>query len=119
MAAAANGEIRRVHYPGLASHPDHARAESLLCGFGGMLAFDLIGGAAHAERFLAAVHVPAIAPSLGGVESLLSRPALTSHAMLSREDRAALGIEDGTIRMSVGIEDADDLIADLDQALDA
>jgi cystathionine beta-lyase/cystathionine gamma-synthase len=116
---AAHPAVARVHFPGLAAHPDHARAKSLLCGFGGMLAFDLRGGGPSAERFLAAVRIPAIAPSLGGVESLLSRPARTSHAMLSREDRAALGIEDGTIRMSVGIEDAADLIADLDQALGA
>jgi len=111
--------VARVHFPGLASHPDHARAKQLLCGFGGMLAFDLRGGADAAERFLNAVRIPAVAPSLGGVETLLSRPCVTSHAMLSREDRAALGIEDGTVRMSVGIEDADDLIADLDQALRA
>lgn len=116
---AGHAAVARVHFPGLADHPDHARAKQLLCGFGGMLAFDLRGGAAAAEKFLRAVRIPAIAPSLGGVESLLSRPCATSHAMLSQEDRAALGIEDGTIRMSVGIEDAQDLIADLDQALRA
>lgn len=111
--------VARVHFPGLAAHPDHARAKQLLCGFGGMLAFDLRGGAAAAEKFLHAVRIPAVAPSLGGVESLLSRPAATSHAMLGSAERAALGIEDGTVRMSVGIEDAQDLIADLDQALRA
>ena len=113
---ASHAAVARVHFPGLAGHPDHARAKRLLCGFGGMLAFDLRGGAKAAQKFLATVRIPAIAPSLGGVESLLSRPMATSHAMLSREERAALGIEDGTIRMSVGIEDAADLIADLDQA---
>ncbi len=115
----AHASVARVHFPGLSKHPDHQRARALLCGFGGMLAFDLTGGEAHTERFLAAVRIPVVAPSLGGVESLLSRPAATSHAMLSRPERAALGITDGTVRMSVGIEDADDLIADLDQALRA
>lgn len=116
---AAHPAVERVHFPGLPTHPDHALARRLLCGFGGMLAFDLRGGDAAADRFLAAVRLPAVAPSLGGVDSLLSRPSRTSHEMLSREARAALGILDGTIRMSVGIEDADDLIADLDQALRA
>ncbi len=116
---AGSASVERVHFPGLPSHPDHARAKALLCGFGGMLAFDLRGGEAAATRFLAAVRIPAVAPSLGGVESLLSRPSMTSHAMLAPAERAALGIHDGTVRMSVGIEDADDLIADLAQALGA
>jgi cystathionine gamma-synthase/cystathionine gamma-lyase/cystathionine beta-lyase len=111
-------QVSITHHPGLPAHPDHARAKELLKGFGGMLAFDLRGGAGAAERFLAAVKIPWVAPSLGGVESLLSRPAATSHAMLTPQERAALGITDGTVRMSVGIEDADDLLADLGQALD-
>ncbi len=111
-------KISATHHPGLPAHPDHARARELLKGFGGMLSFDLRGGGGAADLFLAAVKIPWVAPSLGGVESLLSRPAATSHAMLAPQERAALGITDGTVRMSVGIEDADDLIADLDQALD-
>lgn len=114
---AAHPAVARVHYAGLPAHPDHARANSLLCGLGGMLAFELRGGAAAAERLLAAVRVATVAPSLGGVETLLSRPAATSHAGMTPAERAAEGIGDGTIRLSVGIEDADDLIADLDQAL--
>lgn len=117
---AAHPAVSRVHFAGLPGHPDHARAARLLPrGLGGMLAFDLRGGADAAARFLAAVEVFAVAPSLGGVESLLSRPAETSHAMLAPAERAALGIEDGTIRVSVGVEDAEDLLADLDRALRA
>jgi len=110
--------VARVHYPGLASHPDHALAARLLDGFGGMLGLELAGGAAATERMLGRLQVITHAPSLAGVESLISEPRLTSHRALGPEGRAAMGIPDGFLRVSCGIEDADDLIADLEQALD-
>ena len=106
-----------VHYPGLPSHPDHQVAKRLLGGFGGMLGLELKGGARAAERFLRALTLAIHAPSLGGVETLVSEPRLTSHAGLSAEDRARAGIPDGFLRFSLGLEDADDLIADFAQAL--
>jgi cystathionine beta-lyase/cystathionine gamma-synthase len=106
-----------VHHPGLPSHPDHQDAARLLNGFGGMLAVELKGGARAAERFLRALTVVAHAPSLGGVETLVSEPRLTSHAALTPEQRARAGIPDGFLRFSIGLEDADDLIADFAQAL--
>jgi cystathionine beta-lyase/cystathionine gamma-synthase len=111
--------VARVHYPGLASHPDHAVAERVLDGFGGMLGIEVAGGGEAAARFVRAVKVAKLAPSLGGVETLMSEPRYTSHAGMSPERRAANGIHDGFIRISLGIEDADDLIADFDQALRA
>ena len=110
--------VSRVHYPGLASHPDHALAARLLNGFGGMLGLELAGGAAATERMLGRLQLITHAPSLAGVESLISEPRLTSHRALGPEGRAAMGIPDGFLRLSCGIEDADDLIADLEQALD-
>lgn len=110
--------IAKVHYPGLASHPDHALAARLLGGFGGMVGLELAGGSAAAERMLGRLQLVAHAPSLAGVESLISEPRLTSHRALGPEGRAAMGIPDGFLRLSCGLEDADDLIADLDQALD-
>ncbi len=110
--------VARVHYPGLASHPDHAIAARLLDGFGGMLGLELAGGAAATERMLGRLQLITHAPSLAGVESLVSEPRLTSHRALGPEGRAAMGIPDGFLRVSCGIEDADDLIADLEQALD-
>ena len=110
--------IQEVNYPGLEDHPSHPVARELLDGFGGMLSFDLRGGLEAAERMMKGVHIPVIAPSLGGVESLMTRPALTSHAGLTPEARQTIGIGDGLVRMSVGIEDVDELIADLKQALD-
>ena len=110
--------VARVHYPGLASHPDHALAARLLDGFGGMLGLELAGGAATTERMLGRLQLITHAPSLAGVESLVSEPRLTSHRALGPEGRAAMGIPDGFLRVSCGIEDADDLIADLEQALD-
>ncbi|MGH7569521.1 MAG: trans-sulfuration enzyme family protein [Gemmatimonadales bacterium] len=106
-----------VHYPGLPTHPDHALARRLLAGFGGMLGLELKGGARAAERFLRALTIAAHAPSLGGVETLVSEPRLTSHAALSAAERARAGIPDGFLRFSLGLEDADDLIADFAQAL--
>ena len=110
-------QFAAVHHPGLESHPDHETAKRILNGFGGMLGVELKGGARAAERFLRAVTIPAHAPSLGGVETLVSEPRLTSHAALSPEQRARAGIPDGFLRFSIGLEDADDLIADFAQAL--
>ncbi|HEY3171692.1 MAG TPA: aminotransferase class I/II-fold pyridoxal phosphate-dependent enzyme [Thermoanaerobaculia bacterium] len=110
-------EIARVNYPGLESHSSHERAKRLFEGFGGMLSYELTGGAGAAKRFIAATELPIKAPSLGGVETLLTQPALTSHAGMSREDRTRLGITDGLVRMSVGLEATEELIEDLGQAL--
>ena len=112
-------EIAAVHYPGLPGHPDHDLATRLLGGYGGMLGIELRGGAPAAERFLRALRLIAHAPSLGGVESLVSEPRMTSHAGLTPEQRATAGIPDGFLRFSLGLEDADDLIADIEQALAA
>ena len=109
--------FRRVHYPGLRSHPDHELAARVLDGFGGMLGVELRGGAAAADRFVAALRLAGVAPSLGGVETLVSEPRHTSHAALSHEQRQALSIRDGFVRFSLGIEDAADLIADIECAL--
>ncbi len=106
-----------VHHPGLPAHPDHEDARRLMSGFGGMLAVELKGGARAAERFLRALTIAAHAPSLGGVETLVSEPRLTSHAMLTPEARARAGIPDGFLRFSIGLEDPDDIIADFAQAL--
>ena len=110
--------VERVNYPGLASHPDHERAARLLDGFGGMLSFEPKGGVAAADRCLARLTLPYVAPSLGGVESLVTRPATTSHSGMSPKDRAKAGISDQLIRVSVGLEALEDLIADFAQALD-
>ena len=104
--------VRQVIYPGLPSHPDHACAARLLDGYGGMLAIVLDGGGEAANRFCAALKLAAVAPSLGGVETLVSQPRLTSHEGLSPAERAALGIDDGMLRISVGLEDPADLKAD-------
>ena len=109
--------VTRVNYPGLESHPQHARARELFAGNGGVLSFELEGGAAHADDFAARLRIPVLAPSLGGVQSLLTRPATTSHAGLSARERADLGISDGLLRLSVGIEATEDLLEDLGQAL--
>lgn len=114
---AGHPEVAAVNYPGLASHPDHAHAAELLSGFGGMLSLRLRGGEAAAQALLDAVRLPSVAPSLGGVETLITRPATTSHAGMSPEDRERLGITSDLIRVSCGIEGTQDLIADFDQAL--
>ncbi len=108
--------VKRVHYPGLESHPNHARAKNLFAGFSGMLSFELNGGVAEADRFIAKTTLPICAPSLGGAETLITRPATTSHAGLAPEERRGLGISDSLIRLSVGLESTEDLIADFDQA---
>jgi cystathionine beta-lyase/cystathionine gamma-synthase len=109
--------VARVHYPGLKSHPRHARAREWFRGCGGLLSFELRGGLTAAERFVSRLTIPAVAPSLGGVEALVTRPATTSHAGLSPDERARRGIGDGLVRLSVGLEAAEDLVGDLGQAL--
>jgi cystathionine beta-lyase/cystathionine gamma-synthase len=109
-------KVQKVLYPGLASHPQHEIARRQQKGPGGMLSFDL-GSLEAARRFLNHVKLCALAESLGGVESLISLPALMTHASMPPEVRERVGITDGLVRLSVGIEDADDIIADLDQAL--
>ena len=111
--------VARVHYPGLASHPDHELATRVLDGYGGMLGLELGGGVEAVERFLTRLQLIQHAPSLAGVESLISEPRLTSHAGLAPDERAAIGIPDGFVRLSCGNEDPGDIIADLDQALNA
>lgn len=110
-------EVRTVHYPGLPDHPDHDVAAAMMDGFGGMLGLELAGGGRATDRFIRKLRLIRHAPSLGGVDSLVSEPRHSSHAHLSSDERAKLGIPDGFLRLSVGIEDADDLIADLEQAL--
>jgi len=110
--------VARVNYAGLESHPRHTRARKLFKGYGGVLSFELRGSVEAAERFMSHTTLPIIAPSLGGVQTLLTRPATTSHAGLSREERMQLGIGDSLIRMSVGIEATDELIEDIEQALE-
>lgn len=111
-------KVARVHYPGLPSHPDHKLARRQMDGFGSMLAFDLKDGLAAARRFCDRVRVFLLAASLGGVESLVVLPIYTSHYRMSRKELKAAGVQPGTVRVSVGLEDPDDLIADLKQALD-
>ena len=110
--------VAAVNYPGLASHPDHAHAAKLLSGFGGMLSLRLHGGERAAQALLDAVTLPYSAPSLGGVETLITRPAATSHAGMSLQDRDRLGITADLVRVSCGIEGTKDLIGDFAQALD-
>jgi cystathionine gamma-lyase len=110
-------QVARVHYPGLASHPQHALARRQMNGFGGMISIDLRTDLAGTRRFLEAVQIFALAESLGGVESLIEHPAIMTHATIPVETRARLGIGDGLVRLSVGVEDLEDLRADLQQAL--
>ena len=114
---AAHPKVRRVYYPGLPTHPQHDLAKRQMRGFGGMLAFDL-GSLEAARRVLNNVRLHALAESLGGVETLISHPATMTHASVPAERRAALGITDGLVRISAGIEDVEDLKEDLAQALE-
>lgn len=109
--------VHAVHYPGLLSHPGHALAARQQRGFGAMLSFELDGGEAAVRAFLEGLHCITLAESLGGVESLIAHPATMTHAAMSAEARAAAGIGDGLLRLSVGIEALADLLADLDAAL--
>ena len=110
-------EVETVHYPGLARHPQHQRAKELFDGFGGMLSFELKGGLESAQRFIQNTTLPICAPSLGGVESLITRPVTTSHSCLSPEECKEVGISESLIRVSVGLEATTDLLADFEQAL--
>jgi cystathionine gamma-lyase len=111
-------KVANVNYPGLSTHPQHALAKRQMRGFGVMLTFELRGGLDSARRFLKAVRVFACAESLGGVESLIEHPGIMTHASIPKETRDRLGIGDGLIRLSVGIEDLQDLVDDLNQALE-
>jgi len=116
---ARHSKVRRVHYPFLEGHPQRALAMEQMHGGGGVLSFEVDGTAEDARRFTEGLRLFNLAPSLGGVESLVTIPVLTSHGMISAEQRQKMGVSDQLIRLSVGIENADDLIADLDQALTA
>ncbi|MBM3265005.1 MAG: aminotransferase class I/II-fold pyridoxal phosphate-dependent enzyme [candidate division Zixibacteria bacterium] len=113
----AHPRIRRVYYPGLASHPHHEIARRQMTGFGGVVSFEIDGDMQTASRFIDRLRIPFIGPSLGGVESLIEQPAIMSFYEMEPEDRLAIGIKDELVRFSVGIENVDDLIDDLDQAL--
>src|SRR5258706_12913752 len=115
---ATHAKVREVNYPGLETHPDHAHARELLSGFGGMLSLRLKGGIESVRRLIAARRIPHCAPSLGGVETLVIQPALSSHAGMKREDREKIGVTEDLLRVSVGIESADDLVQDFRQALE-
>jgi cystathionine beta-lyase/cystathionine gamma-synthase len=110
-------EVTRVVYPGLESHPDHAVAKRMMDGYGAMIGLELKDGGKAADKFVRKLKLVKHAPSLGGVDSLVSEPRYTSHSHLKAAERAALGIPDGFLRFSIGIEDAEDLIADIEQAL--
>jgi cystathionine beta-lyase/cystathionine gamma-synthase len=111
-------KVGRVFYPGLASHPGHDLAKRQMSGFGALISFET-GSLENANAMLRRVKVCTLGESLGGVETLISHPATMTHAAIGAEARAKLGITDGLVRISVGIEDVDDLLADLDQALNA
>ena len=111
-----HGKIKKVNYPGLVSHPQHYLAQKQMRGFGGMISFDL-GSLDKAKKFLKSVRLCALAESLGGVETLISHPATMTHASVPPEERQLIGVTDGLVRISVGIEDVEDIIDDLKQAL--
>jgi cystathionine beta-lyase/cystathionine gamma-synthase len=114
---AGRAEISKVHYSGLPDHPDHALAKKLLDGFGGLISIELAGGAGAADKFVRRLRMIAHASSFGGVDTLLIEPRFSSHSHMTSEERAAIGIPDGFLRLSIGIENADDIIADIAQAL--
>jgi cystathionine gamma-synthase len=113
----AHPKVERVHYPGLKTHPEHDLARRQMAGFGGVVSFEVRGDLGAASRLVDACRIPRIAPSLGGVESLIEQPALMSFYELSTEERLQIGIRDSLVRYAVGIEDGDDLVEDLDRAL--
>src|SRR2546430_6076579 len=111
--------VAKVNYPGLESHPDHERAQRLFDGFGGMMSFELHNGVEGAESFMRAALFPAVVPSMSRVETFVTRAATTSHSGLSAEGRQRIGISDGLVRLSVGVEATQDLIEDFEQALES
>lgn len=111
--------IEKINYPGLGSHPRNQRARDLFDGFSGVLSFELKGGVETAKLFIQNITLPVLAPSLGGVETLITRPATTSHSGMSPEDRQTLGISESLIRVSVGIEATEDIMEDFERALKA
>jgi cystathionine beta-lyase/cystathionine gamma-synthase len=111
-------KVSKVLYPGLATHPQHELAKRQMHGFGSMIAFE-VGSRASADKLLQGVRIITNGESLGGVETLISHSATTTHAALSREERERIGITEGLVRISVGIEDAADILGDLDEALAA
>ncbi len=113
----AHPKVRRVYYPGLPSHPSYAVAQAQMRGFGGVVSFEIDGSLEQTSAFIDALRLPYIAPSLGGVESLVEQPALMSYYELAPEDRQRLGISDGLVRYAAGVEDTADLLADVEQAL--
>ena len=115
----AHAQVKKVTYPGLASHPQHALAARQMKGFGGMLTFVIRGGLPAARAFLSSLRIFALAESLGGVESLIEHPAIMTHASVPKAARDELGIADGFIRVSCGIENVEDLIADLERGFAA
>lgn len=119
LLAARTGAVRRVRYPGLRGHPGHELASRQMRGYGGIVSVEVEGGFDGASRFMRRLQLFALAESLGGVESLADHPAVMTHASVPRETREAAGISDGLVRLSVGIEDREDLLADVDQALRA
>lgn len=113
----AHPEVAKVHYPGLPTHPQHELAKSQMRGFGGMISFELKGDIERAKRMISSCRIFSLAESLGGVESLIGHPASMTHGSIPREERLKAGLTDGLIRLSVGVEDAADLTADLDSAI--
>ncbi len=113
-----HARVERVHYPGLESHPDHSVATSQMRAFGGVVSFEIRGDLQTASKFVDALRIPYIAPSLGGVESLVEQPTVVSYWDQSAEERARLGIRDNLVRYSCGLEDQVDLIDDVEQALE-
>src|SRR5207302_3847518 len=109
-------KVKKVFYPGLPSHPQHELATRQMEGFGSMISFET-GSLGNAKRMLARVRVCSLGESLGGVETLISHPATMTHAAIGEKGRKAIGITDGMVRISVGIEDVEDIIKDLDEAL--
>jgi cystathionine beta-lyase/cystathionine gamma-synthase len=112
----AQKKVQKVYYPGLDDHPQHTLAKKQMCGFGGMISFEL-GSLTAAAEFLKRVRLCALAESLGGVETIITHPATMTHAAIPPERRQQIGVTDGLVRISVGIEDVEDIIADIDGAL--
>lgn len=113
-----HSRVKSVNYPGLETHPQHKIARQFFDGFGGMLSIELDGGVAEADQFIRRAQIPVSAPSLGGVESLITRPATTSHSGVPQHERERFGVKDNLIRISIGIENTDDIIDDFAQALE-